>query len=370
QNLSIVSDIPGTTTDPVKKAVEIPELGPVVLIDTAGINDTGDLGQQRVNKSLQALKQVDIAIVVFCNNHFAKEELQLIEQLQQLQVPFILLHNKSDEHPADASVAAELTERYKVDFIDFSTKTGENLETLLLLLQKNVPKSFGQQPALFGDKVKIGDLVLLVTPIDSEAPAGRMILPQVQAIREALDYNCIAVVLKETEIKDFMRRTSITPALVITDSQFFGKVDKLIAPKILLTSFSILLARQKGNFEAYLKGTPHIAKLQDGDKILILESCSHHSTCDDIGRIKIPRWLQEYTGHRLEFDVVPGLAEPPRPINEYALVVQCGGCMITRKQLFNRLQAAINANIPVTNYGMAIAYIKGSWGRAVEIFNE
>ena len=368
QKLSIVSDVPGTTTDPVRKAVEIPGLGAVMLIDTAGIDDAGELGQQRVNKTMQAVHQVDMAIVTFCNNQFGKEEQQLVEQLQQLRIPFILLHNKSDEHPANVSVAVELTDRYHVDFLDFSAKTGEQLEALLQLLHKNIPDSFYQQPALFGDKVKAGDWVLLVTPIDSEAPAGRMILPQVQAIREALDFNCVAIVLKETEIEDFMRRTNIVPALAITDSQLFGKIDKLIPPEIPLTSFSILLARQKGNFKAYLKGTPHIDKLQNGDRILIMESCSHHSTCDDIGRVKIPRWLQEYTGRQLEFDVLPGLAELPRTINDYAFVIQCGGCMITRRQLLNRLQTAINANIPVTNYGMAIAYIKGSWKRSVEIF--
>ena len=370
QNLSIVSDIPGTTTDPVKKAVEIPGLGPVVLIDTAGIDDLGELGNQRVKKTQQALKQVDMAIVVLSHNHFDKEEQQLIEQLQQLRIPFILLHNKSDEHPADDSFAKELTTNYPIDFLDFSAKTGDNLEELLLLLQKNIPDNFNQLPALFGDKVKKGDLVLLVTPIDSEAPAGRMILPQVQAIREALDYNCIAVILKENEVRDFMDLTSIIPSLVITDSQLFGKIDKLIPPEIPLTSFSILLARQKGNFEAYLKGTPHIDRLQNGDRILIMESCTHHSTCDDIGRVKIPRWLKEYTGRQLEFDVLPGLAESPRPINEYALVLQCGGCMITRKQLLNRIQAAIEANVPVTNYGMAIAYVKGAYERSVKIFDE
>ena len=367
QNLAIVSEMPGTTTDPVKKAIEIPGLGPVVLIDTAGIDDGGELGQQRVNKTLQAVQQVDMAIVVFSNNCFGEYEQQLTKRLQQLRIPFILLHNKTDECPTDDSVALELTNRYQADFLDFSAKTGEKLETLLLLLQKNVPDNFYQQPVLFGDKVKKGDLVLLVTPIDSEAPAGRLILPQVQAIREALDFNCIAVVLKETEVEDFMRRTNIVPALVITDSQLFGTIDKLIATEIPLTSFSILLARQKGNFEAYLKGTPYIDKLQDGDRILIMESCTHHSTCDDIGRVKIPRWLQEYTDCQLEFDLVSGLADPPRPINDYALIIQCGGCMITRKQLFNRIQNAINANIPVTNYGMVIAYIKGSWKRSTFI---
>ena len=370
QNLSIVSDIPGTTTDPVKKAVEIPGLGPIMLIDTAGIDDEGELGQKRVSKALQAVKQVDIAIVVFCDNHFGKEERQLIETLQQLRIPFILLHNKADEHQLNESLATELIELYKVDFLDFSAKTGKGLEELLQLLQKNIPDHFGQQPTLFGDMLEAGDMVLLVTPIDSEAPEGRLILPQIQTIREALDYNCVAVILKETELNDFIQLTSLRPSLVITDSQLFGKIDRLIPSHIPLTSFSILLARQKGNFEAYLKGTPYIDKLQNGDRILIMESCTHHSTCDDIGRVKIPLWLQEYTGRQLEFDVVPGLAEPPRPVNEYALVIQCGGCMITRRQLLNRIQTAIDANIPITNYGMAIAYVKGSWQRSVEMFEE
>ena len=368
QSSSIISNIPGTTTDPVKKAVEIPGLGPVVVIDTAGIDDTGELGQQRLNKTQQVLRQVDMAIVVFCENRFTNEEQRLTEQLQQLQTPFILLHNKSDKHPADNSLAAELTKQYKADFLDFSAKTGEHLDILLQLLQKNIPDNFGQLSPLFADKVKPGDLILLVTPIDTEAPEGRLILPQVQAIRETLDFNCIAVVLKETEVKDFMRRSGITPALVITDSQLFGKIDKLIPPEIPLTSFSILLARQKGNFDAYLTGTPYIDQLQDGDRILIMESCTHQSTCDDIGRVKIPGWLQKYTGCQLEFDIVSGLSESPRPINEYALVLQCGGCMITRKQLHNRIQVAVNANIPVSNYGMAIAYIRGGWKRNVELF--
>ena len=368
QQLSIVSDTPGTTTDPVKKAVEIPGLGPVVLIDTAGLDDVGELGQQRVGKTMQSVQQVDMAVVVLSGNQFGKEEELLIAQLQQLRIPYILLHNKSDECPADKVFAKELAERYKADMLDFSAKTGAQLESLLQALQKKLPDNFDRQPALFGDKLKKGDWVLLVTPIDSEAPAGRMILPQVQAIREALDYHCVAVVLKETEVENFMQRTSVVPSLVITDSKLFGKIDRLIPPEIPLTSFSILLARQKGDFEAYLKGTPAIEQLHDGDRILILESCTHHSTCDDIGRVKIPRWLQEYTGRQLHFDVTPGLAEPPRPMNEYALVIQCGGCMITRRQLQNRIQAAINAQIPVTNYGMAIAYIKGSWKRSVVLF--
>ena len=418
QNISIVSDVAGTTTDPVKKVVEIPGLGPVVLIDTAGIDDGGELGNQRVIKTYQAIKQVDLAIIVYCNNQFDEYEKQLVEKLQQFQIPFILLHNKSDKHPANISFAKGLMDCYKIDFLDFSAKTGKNFDVLVPLLQKNVPDSYYRQQPLFGDLLKAGDLVLLITPVDTEAPAGRLILPQVQAIREALDFNCSAVVMKETEVGDFMRRTSIIPALVISDSQLFGKIDKLIAPEIPLTSFSIMLARQKlgsplplsafhpppkgerldktliqmdtspndvcrniqdrcnetlnqihkNYFDIFLKSTPHIDKLKDVDRILIMESCTHHSTCDDIGRVKIPRWLQEYTGSKLAFDVVPGLADPPRPINKYAMAFQCGGCMITRKQLFNRIKIAIDAHIPITNYGMAIAYMKGSWKRSVELF--
>jgi [FeFe] hydrogenase H-cluster maturation GTPase HydF len=225
QDLSIVSNIAGTTTDPVKKSVEIPALGAVVLVDTAGIDDAGELGEKRTAKTRQSFKQVDMAIVVLCNNHFDSSEQQLTEQLQRLQIPFVFLHNKSDETPSDPSFVTQLTDRYKVDFIDFSAKTGKNLDELLLLLQKNVPDDYNKLPPLFGDMLKTGDMVLLITPIDSEAPARRMILPQVQAIREALDFNCIAVVLKETEVDDFMAFTSIIPSLVITDSQLFGKIE-------------------------------------------------------------------------------------------------------------------------------------------------
>ncbi len=365
---AIVSDTPGTTTDPLKKAVEIPGPGPVVLIDTAGIDDSGELGAKRVEKTLQAVKQVDLAMLIFSGNHFAGDEVRLVQAFQEHHVPFIIVHNKSDEKAIDESIASELTDRYKADLVDFSAQTKENLDTLLLLLEKNRPDTLWQQQPLFGDLVKPGEVVLLVTPIDSEAPEGRLILPQVQAIRESLDNNCITVVVKESEVETFLLKSNLKPALVITDSQLFGQIDKIIPSDIPLTSFSIILARQKGNFEAYLQGTPHIDKLKDGDRILILESCTHHSSCDDIGRVKIPRWLREYTGRQLEFDVVPGLAEPPRPIQEYSLVLQCGGCMITRKQLLNRIQAAINAKVPVTNYGMAIAYIKGTWNRSVELF--
>jgi len=216
--------------------------------------------------------------------------------------------------------------------------------------------------------VKQGDLVLLITPIDIEAPEGRLILPQVQTIRDGLDNDCTVVVVKEREVDALLKKLQPQPALVITDSQVFPKADASIPKDIPLTSFSIILARQRGDFDNYLKGTPYINQLKDGDRVLILESCSHHVSCDDIGRMKIPRWLSNYTGKNLEYDVVTGLNNLPLPIQSYSLVIQCGGCVLTRKQIINRLRPAVETGIPVTNYGMAIAFVHGIYNRAVAPF--
>jgi [FeFe] hydrogenase H-cluster maturation GTPase HydF len=221
---------------------------------------------------------------------------------------------------------------------------------------------------MIGDVISQGDLVLLITPVDDEAPEGRLILPQVQAIRDILDNDAIAVVAKEREIDTLLKTLHPRPALAITDSQAFKKADASVPDDIPLTSFSTVLARYKGDFESYLKGTPHLSDLQNGDRILILESCTHHVSCDDIGRIKIPRWLSNFTGKQLEYEVVAGLNKVPGKITDYSIVIQCGGCMITRKQLINRLKPAIEAGIPVTNYGMAIAYMHGIYARAVAPF--
>jgi [FeFe] hydrogenase H-cluster maturation GTPase HydF len=219
-----------------------------------------------------------------------------------------------------------------------------------------------------GDLISYGDVVMLITPIDIEAPEGRLILPQVQAIRDILDNDAIAVVVKEREADIFIRKMSPEPALVITDSQIFSKADGIVPRHIPLTSFSILLARQRGDFTNYLKGTPKISELKDGDRVLLLESCTHHVSCDDIGRVKIPRWLSHFTGKKMEFEVVAGLSNLPRPITDYALVIQCGGCVITRRQIINRLKPAVEAGVPVTNYGMAIAWVQGIYPRAVAPF--
>jgi [FeFe] hydrogenase H-cluster maturation GTPase HydF len=253
---------------------------------------------------------------------------------------------------------------------EFSALGKRNYEQLIDLIRETIPESSYKTTSLLGDLIKYGDIVILITPIDVEAPAGRLILPQVQAIRDILDNDAIAIVLKEREVDAFLKKTKITPALAITDSQVFVKADASIPADIPLTSFSIMLARFKGDFDNYLKGTPTISQLKDGDRVLLLESCTHHVACDDIGRTKIPRWISNFTGKNLEYDVVAGLDTLPGPITDYSLVIQCGSCMITRKQLHNRLRPAIKAGVPVTNYGMAIAYTQGIYKRAIAPFTK
>lgn len=368
QELSIVSDVAGTTTDPVKKSMEIDGIGPVILIDTAGIDDTGDLGKMRVQRSREILKIIDLAILVITSGEFGPTEEELITEFSEQGVPYFIVHNKSDLMPLPEELKTLLQEKYPVPVLNFSTKVNPDISGIIAVLRRLIPETAYTAPSLLGDLISYGDVVLLITPIDIEAPEGRMILPQVQAIRDVLDHDGIAVVCKEREVDAFIRRMNPKPALVITDSQVFLKADASVPAGIPLTSFSILLARQRGDFQNYLKGTPHISKLKDGDRILILESCTHHVSCDDIGRVKIPRWLGNFTGKNLEYEVVAGLNRLPRDIHDYAMVIQCGGCVITRKQIINRLKPAVDAGIPVTNYGMAIAWVHGIYQRAVAPF--
>lgn len=368
QELSIVSDVAGTTTDPVKKSMEIDGIGPVILIDTAGIDDTGDLGKMRVQRSREILKIIDLAILVITSGEFGPTEEELITEFSEQGVPYFIVHNKSDLIPLPEELKTLLQEKYPVPVLNFSTKVNPDISGIIAVLRRLIPETAYTAPSLLGDLISYGDVVLLITPIDIEAPEGRMILPQVQAIRDVLDHDGIAVVCKEREVDAFIRRMNPKPALVITDSQVFLKADASVPAGIPLTSFSILLARQRGDFQNYLKGTPHISKLKDGDRILILESCTHHVSCDDIGRVKIPRWLGNFTGKNLEYEVVAGLNRLPRDIHDYAMVIQCGGCVITRKQIINRLKPAVDAGIPVTNYGMAIAWVHGIYQRAVAPF--
>lgn len=368
QDIAIVSDIAGTTTDPVKRSFEITGFGPVILIDTAGIDDLGELGEKRIQKTLHSIQQIDLAILVITANQIEKHELFLLDEFHKKEIPFIIVHNKSDVLPATLDFKTEIQQKYNISPIDFSALTQNDIEPIIETIKKAIPESSWKTPVLVGDLIKQGDLVLLITPIDVEAPEGRLILPQVNVIRDVLDNDAICVVLKEKEVDAFLRKNSIKPALVITDSQIFLKADAMIPKDIPLTGFSVILARHRGPFDAYLQGTPHLAKLQDNDRVLILESCSHHVSCEDIGRHKIPRWLSNFTGKNLEFEIVAGLDALPRPIKEYAIVIQCGGCVITRRQIFNRLKPAIDAGIPVTNYGMAIAFVQGIYNRAIEPF--
>jgi [FeFe] hydrogenase H-cluster maturation GTPase HydF len=350
--------------------MEVPGIGPVILIDTAGIDDIGDLGAKRVAKTREALKTIDLGILVITDNLFDEAEQSLIADFEDKAVPFFIIHNKSDLQPLSETLHESLTSTYKVPVIDLSARFRPDVDQVVTILRKLIPESAYTAPSLLGDLISYGDVVLLITPIDIEAPEGRMILPQVQAIRDILDHDGIAVVCKEREVDSFIRRMSPKPALVVTDSQVFLKADASVPKEIPLTSFSILLARQRGDFQHYLKGTPHISNLKDGDRILILESCTHHVSCDDIGRVKIPRWLGNYTGKKLEYEVVAGLTGLPRDIREYAMVIQCGGCVITRKQIINRLKPAVDAGIPVTNYGMAIAWVHGIYPRATAPFHQ
>ncbi|MDR0659843.1 MAG: [FeFe] hydrogenase H-cluster maturation GTPase HydF [Prevotellaceae bacterium] len=363
QEVAIVSPVAGTTTDPVKRSFELLGVGAVVFIDTAGIDDINELGEQRIKKTLDSIRQVDIAILLLTSprQSLTEEERRLIEEFDSLNTPYLIVYNQREERKPQLNIAEP--------FIVINAKSGDGIDSLLNELTKTA-KPLRQKATLLEGIITPGDTVLLITPIDSEAPEGRLILPQVNTIRDIIDNNAVAIVMKENEAEHFLSTSGIKPALAITDSQLFKEADKLIPNDIPLTSFSILLARQKGNFDAFLRGTPYISSLKDNDRILMLESCSHQSSCEDIGRVKIPSWLQTFTGKKLLFDIVSRLDNINRPIADYALVIQCGGCMVTRKQLINRLQPFINAGIPVANYGMAIAYTQGIFDRATQPFKK
>jgi len=363
QDISIVSQLPGTTTDPVKKSLEIPGIGPIVLIDTAGIDDLGELGSQRIRRSQEVISKVDCALLLIAGNQFGEYEVQLINQFVVMDVPYLILHNKSDIAKIAAITQTVIRQHSSAKIIDLHTGDDSHMDKVVKALKQLIPETTLRHMSLIGDLVKPQEIVLMITPIDSEAPEGRMILPQSQAIRDALDHDCITVVVKESELPVFLDK-GIKPALVITDSQVFGEVARLLPKEIPLTSFSILFARQRGDFEAYLAGTPHISQLQEDDHILLLESCTHHTSCDDIGRVKIPGLMQAFTRRTLHFTMVSGLSPLPADIGRYALVIQCGGCMVTRRQLINRLRPFIHAGIPVTNYGMTLAYLNGIFERA------
>ncbi|MDL2252338.1 [FeFe] hydrogenase H-cluster maturation GTPase HydF [Odoribacter sp. OttesenSCG-928-J03] len=367
QNTAIVSDTPGTTTDPVKKSYEIPGFASVVFTDTAGIDDEGELGLQRIEKTRQAIMQSDLALLVITENRFGKEEEELCDYMKAGELPFIIVHNKSDIQPLSAELKAQWERKYHTRVLDVSTLVNPDasviIEAIKLLPLKTV------RSTLIGDLMNPGDFILLVTPIDSEAPTGRLILPQVQTTRDILDNHGIVLTMQPEEITGFLNKTGVNPQLVITDSQVFKEVADNIPANTPLTSFSIILARQKGNFKKYVEGTRYIDQLKDGDSVLILESCSHHVSCEDIGRHKLPKLLSKYTGKHLNFDFIAGLDSIDTSV-PYAMVIQCGGCMITERQLKNRITPFIQAGVPVSNYGMAIAYANGIFERSIRVFEE
>ncbi len=368
QDIAIVSDTPGTTTDPVKKSFEISGFGPVILIDTAGIDDEGDLGAKRIERSLRTIDTIDLAVMLVTGDKWGSYEDELIKEFEEADIPYIIVSGKSDLQPPGKKISEIATERNGKRPVIFSLFDQSSVQRLIEEIRISIPESSMKKSTLLGDLISQGDIILLITPIDVEAPEGRLILPQVQVIRDILDNDAVAIVLKEREVDSFLKNSGVKPALAVTDSQIFVKADASVPEDVPLTSFSILLAREKGDFDSYIAGTPAISGLSDGDRVLLLESCTHHVACDDIGRVKIPRWLTSFTGKNLEFDVVAGLDKVPRPVTDYSLVIQCGGCMITARQLQQRVRKAVRAGIPVTNYGMAIAWVQGIYKRAVAPF--
>lgn len=373
QNLAIVSDVQGTTTDPVLKAMELLPLGPVVIIDTPGIDDVGELGQLRIEKSYQMLNKTDIAVIVLdANGNIAEEDERVIHLIQSKNIPYIIVLNKLDETHNDIKslvIYDELKRIVKQDdkIMGISAKTGENIWELKEAIAHLNPKEI--QKPIVKDLVEPGDIVVLVVPIDPAAPKGRLILPQQQTIRELLDTNCISVVVQDTELKDTFSGFIKKPKLVITDSQAFEKVSQETPKDIMLTSFSILFARHKGNLKAAVEGARVIDSLENGDRVLISEGCTHHRQCDDIGTVKLPNWLKKYTKKELRFDFTSG-TEFPLDLGEYKLIIHCGGCTLNEREMKYRMKCAKEQNVPITNYGTAISYMNGILERSIEIFNK
>ena len=373
QQIAIVSDTAGTTTDPVRKSMEIGGIGPVVLIDTAGIDDEGELGLQRVEKSMAALAEVDLALLLYTEGDYGEPEERVERWCTEHGTPMLKIQTKSD-----LSGSSNQT-----DF-QFSVFNLQLREELIERIRKALPESAYRGRSLLGDIVDQGDTVVLVTPIDSSAPEGRMILPQVQVLRDLMDLHAVAVFCQPEELASVLssstpklgevaaegRQRSVSPRLVITDSQVFAKVSAVVPDEIPLTSFSVVLARQKGLFDEYLSGTKKIGELKEGDRVLLLESCTHNVTCEDIGRVKLPKMLQKATGKRLECEVIGGQSPLPADLKQYALVIQCGGCVITAQQVKARLLPALEAGVPVSNYGLALAWCNGIFERATRIFNK
>ncbi len=365
QSVSIVSEQAGTTTDPVEKPMELLPLGPVLFIDTAGIDDVGALGQMRIEKTRRALDRTDVALIVTEGFQWGDFEKDLLSELASRNTPVIVVWNKSDlAEPSDGAMVSP-----EVPCVLTSAKQGTGLLDLREALIKSVPDEKLIQQPIVGDLVSPGSLLMLVVPIDLEAPRGRLILPQVQTIRDILDHDCYTLVVKEREMRDALDRLKEPPALVITDSQAFLKVAGDMPPQSKMTSFSILFARLKGDLKAFVDGAQTIDSVKPGDHILVAEACTHHPIGEDIGRIKIPRWLTQYVGGKLEFTHVQGL-DFPENMERYKLVIHCGSCTLNRKLVLSRILRCQAAGVPITNYGVAIAKSLGILKQALEPFPE
>ncbi|MCC8060452.1 MAG: [FeFe] hydrogenase H-cluster maturation GTPase HydF [Clostridiales bacterium] len=385
QNLAVVSEVKGTTTDPVYKTMELLPVGPVVMIDTPGIDDEGGLGDLRVKRSYQVLNKTDVAVlVVDAVEGVGEPEKKLIERFEAKELPYLIVYNKADlllpsaqrgrtndtasgtAHTADeiAGLKEAAFKPSSVPKLYASAVTGEGIHELKERIAA-VARTEESNRRIVGDLISPGDVVVLVTPIDSAAPKGRLILPQQQTIRDILETGAIAMVTRETELKQTLLKLGAKPRLVITDSQAFAEVSRDTPEDIPLTSFSILFARYKGDLAQTLEGARAVEQLRDGDKILMAEGCTHHRQCDDIGTVKIPRWLREYTGKKLEFVPVSG-TEFPDDLSPYRLIVHCGGCMLNEREMKYRLGCARDAGVPMTNYGILIASMKGILERSLK----
>ena len=359
QKLSLVSDIKGTTTDPVKKAMELLPLGPVVIIDTPGIDDSGELGEMRVRRTMQVLEQTDIALLVVDGRKgLSKADDRLIKLFEQKKIRYIKVFNKSDE-------LREIPSQ-REDEIFVSAKTGQGIYELKEMIARAAKLEKNDRP-LVSDLIEPGDLAVLVVPIDSAAPKGRLILPQQQTIRDVLEAGAISVVTRESELKSTLGSLGKKPRLVITDSQAFGQVDRDTPRDIPLTSFSILFARYKGDLKEAVKGAAKLDRLFDGARVLISEGCTHHRQCDDIGTVKMPAWVEKYTGKKLNFEFTSGGEFPDDPTG-YDLVIHCGGCMLGEREMKSRIRRCAEKNVPITNYGIAIAQMHGILRRSLGVF--
>lgn len=365
QRLSVVSPVKGTTTDPVQKAMELLPLGPVVIIDTPGYDDTGELGELRVEKTNEVLNKTDVAVLVFdASVGMTPDDDSLLETLRTRKLPVILVANKCDL-PA---VETDGSRKPGIEPIRVSAITGEGINELKERLA-DLGRSAKSPKYILSDLVSPGDAVLLVIPIDESAPKGRLILPQQQTLRELLDLHCIPICCQVEEIPTILAGLKSPPRLVVTDSQAFGCVSSLVPARIPLTSFSILFARYKGQLAALVAGAKALAELRDGDRVLISEGCTHHRQCNDIGTVKIPDWVRRYTGKELTFSFTSG-GEFPTDLREYALVIHCGGCMLNEAAMQHRMETARNACVPMVNYGVAIAQMHGILSRSLEPFSE